>query len=318
MKPHRVGILSLLVIGVAVAILLSCSIEEAQPTPTKTPAFVPTPTATPSPIRTLTARQQEAIDFATGRKSVAIPIPTLTPARLPPPTLTARQQETFDYLTGRKSIGTPTPAPTPTATPFPTPTPIPTPTATPVPATVGERQLDWFKERCKEGNFPRGDTEYGRLDLGTMVKGELLLGEYSDHPNAVLGHPFTIAGSKWIPANKWLRVPLESDGAYSEGGTCISIIPYLPPWWESYEESDYAITIRLVPLSEVDLTDEQLTFTKGYHYISKALGYTGSFQVQMWWTGSDVPERRQNGQVISYNFSSKGPGRRDMSDPPTD
>ena len=103
MKPHRVGILGLWVIGVAVAILLSCSIEEAQPIPTNAPA----------PVSTLTARQQEAIDHLKGRKSLATPIPTptvvltvtfiptRTPARRPPPTLTAQQQEAIDYATGR-------------------------------------------------------------------------------------------------------------------------------------------------------------------------------------------------------------------------
>ena len=222
MKPHRVGILGLWVIGVAVAILLSCSIEEAQPIPTNAPA----------PISTLTARQQEAIDHLKRRKSLATPIstptvtfiPTLTPARLPPPTFTARQQEVLDYATGRKSVGTPTPAPTPTATPVPEPTPVPTATA--VPLTVGELQLDRFRRLCGTGVGVTSHRKDGDIDYYGGVSGKYLLDHYSEHPNTVLGELPPIAGAVW--QTRWPGVPLEGEGAYSEGGTCLLVYTRFP------------------------------------------------------------------------------------------
>ena len=317
MKPDMAGVLGLVTIGVLAIIALGCSIEEAELTPTKAPA----------PIPILTARQQEAIDHLTGRESLATPIPTptattiptRTPARLPPPTRTARQQEALDYATGRKYIGTPTPVPTPTATPVPTPTPAATPTATPVPSTVGERQLDWFKWQCEtHGVAAWAPLEHGNIHYYGGVSGKYLLDHYSDHPNASIGK-LTFAGSRW--ETRWLGVPLESDGAYSEGGTCILISTGSPhsTWWATDWEPDYTTTIRLLPLDEVSLSEEELTFSEGYHFLSKETGYTGRFDVRMWWSGSaDVPQEERNGKVILFNFWSKGPGRREMNSHPTD
>ncbi len=320
MKPHRVGILGLWVIGVAVTVLVSCSIEEAQPIPANAPV----------PISTLTARQQEAIDHLKGRKSLATPIPTptvmltvtfiptRTPARLPPPTFTSRQQEALDYATGRKSVGTPTPAPTPTATPVPEPTPVPTSTA--VPLTVGELQLRRFRDMCLESGV--GDTSYradGDIHYRGGVAGEYLLDHYSEHPNTVLGELPPIAGAVW--QTRWRGVPLEGEGAYSEGGTCLLVYTRFPhlTWRVSGWDPDDTTTIRLIPLGETDLTEEELTFTEGYHFLSREMGYTGKFRVTMWWTGSvDVPQEERSGQVRVFNFWSAGPGRRNMSDPSTD
>ena len=323
MKPHRVGILGLWVIGVAVAVLVSCSIEEAQPIPTNAPA----------PISTLTARQQEAIDHLKGRKSLATPIPTptvmltvtfiptRTPARLPPPTFTARQQEVLDYATGRKYIGTPTPVPTPTATPVPTPTPAATPTATPVPATVGERQLAHFKWLCETyGVSLTTHRPGGDIDYYGGVSGKYLLDHYSDHPNTVVGS-VQFAGARW--QKRWPGVPLDSDGAYSEGGTCMLVYPDVPhsTWTVGDWEPDNTVTIRLEPIDEEgsNFTEEELTFTEGYHFLSQETGYLGRYNVRMWWTGSaDVPQEDRRGIVYIFNFWSAGPGRRDMNDLPTD
>ncbi len=334
MKPHRVGILGLWVIGVAVAILLSCSIEEAQPIPTNAPA----------PISTLTARQQEAIDHLKGRKSLATPIPTptvmltvtfiptRTPARLPPPTFTSRQQEALDYATGRKSVGTPTPAPTPTATPVPTPTSIPCKSKACGQGyfpngglgaakdlwpdiTSGERQLAGFVAECElTGVGYREYTQDGDRSKWVKVQRQYL-------PDQPLGDIIKVGLNPWGPVwqdREWWweeeQISVDGSGAYREGGSCLLVYDNRKPLYEP----GTSLKVRLVPRGDTTLSSEQLEFGEGYHYISDETGYDGIYDVEMWWEDPDVLTEDREGDVILFHFLSYGPGRRDVDDPPAD
>ena len=128
-------------------------------------------------------------------------------------------------------------------------------------------------------------------------------------PNTAFGE-IVFAGSVW--ETRWPGVPLESDGAYVEGGTCMLVLTYGKhlTWRVSSWEKEYSVTVRLKSLDGVELEEEQLTFEEGYHYLSKEDGYTGRFEVRMWWTGDpDVPKDEREGRLRLFNFQSAGPGR---------
>ena len=244
----------------------------------------------------------------------AAPSPTLAIAPNPPWTPDPLPTWTPSPVSTPSPV--PTPAPVPTPTPVPTPSPVPTPT--PVPLTAGERQLAWWEWQCEtHGVAAWGRMEHGEVRVQRSFSSRYLLDRYSDHPNTTVD-VITIAGSRWVPSYQWGGVPLESDGAYSEGGTCL-FINTRPPhmtWTVHRWIPDETTTIRLVPLDDdVDLTEEELTFTEGYHFLSKEEGYTGRFEVKMWWTGDPAvqPEDRA-GQVILFNFWSAGPGRQEKVD----
>ena len=323
MKLHRIGILGLLVIGATIVILIGCSVEEAQPTPTKTPPFVPTSTATPYPIRTLTALQQEAIDYAAGRKSVATSIPNLA--------------------------ATPIPTPTPTRVPIPTSTPAPpavrTPTPTPIPCasgycglgyhqtggtnattaaakdlwpniTVGERQLAGFMADCKlTGVGTLQYTQDGDHSKYSSAK-KLYL------PNRPLGDIIEKGLNPWGPVwqdRDWWweeeRISIDGSGAYREGGSCLLVSGPDWPWFDGITGK---VRVRLVPRGDTSLSPEQLEFGEGYHYISNETGYDGIYDIEMWWIDPDVLQEDRRGEVILFHFLSYGPGRREVNNPPLD
>ena len=180
--------------------------------------------------------------------------------------------------------------------------------------------MDRFQDTCVRlgvavlTHRPDGDIHYAG-----GFSSKYLLDHYSDHPNTVLGELPPIAGGVW--QTRWPGIPLEGEGAYSEGGSCMLVVTGFPhmTWGVPGWDPDDTTTIRLIPLGETDLTEEELTFTEGYHYLSQELGYTGKFRVTMWWTGDvDVPQEERNGEIRVFNFWSAGPGRRDMNDPSTD
>ena len=249
--------------------------------PTPPPAEVVGPTAT-LPVAPTSTPDKVAMLYALLRQTEA-PSPTQAPVSTATPV----------------STPTPTPTPTPTSTPIPIPTPIPVPEL-----TVGERQLERFKDRCET----TGVSAYGNVVFTSFVKAKYLLDDYSDHPNTIVGRIQTI-GSTW--SERWPGIPLESDGAYVERGTCILLSTQHPhsTWFPRDWEPEYTTTIRLELVSG-DGEVEELTLTEGYHFLSAEDESVDVYYVRMWWTGDpDVPIEDRSGKIIMFDFKSAGPGR---------
>ena len=260
--------------------------------------------------------------------------PTRTPR--PIPTRPARPTPTFDV----SILSNPDATPWPTSTPKPpTPTPIPSPTPHPdmpvgtggyypnpwskyysklswVPVwspaeTVGERQLERFRLQCElVGVADRVARKDGDIRYYSSAGGNYLL----DHDGGATVGTISIVGSKWLPKQRWHGVPLEGEGAYSEGGTCLLVSTHSPhsTWWATDWEPEYTITIRLVPHGDTPQPAEELIFTEGYHFLAAPDDVSLRYEVQMWWTGSpQVPQEERFGKVRVFNFWSAGPGRQE-------
>lgn len=275
-------------------VICTCLVLACGPQPTE---WVYSPTETPLPTNTI----------APNPPSSPEPIPTPTATRLP---LLLFPLHRAPSPTPIPPTPTPTPTPPPTSTPTLILTATPIPTTTPVPLTVGEKQLEWFEWQCEaHGVALWSPLEQGDMQLGGKIVGQYLMNHYSDHPNTVLAD-IEIAGSVW--ETRWIGIPLDSDGAYSEGGTCLLVATSYPhgTWHPNSWEPDYTTTVRLESLDGANLTEDELTFGEGYHFLSKEEGYIGRFAVRMWWTGeANVPQEDRRGEVILFNFWSAGPGR---------
>lgn len=257
---------------------------------------------------------QTSTEWISPTATPAVPTATSLPGIVLPPWSSPTPLPTIEVTPTPNPTPMPTPTVRPAATPQPKPTSVPTATPTSAPEpdlTIGETQLEKFKRQCERSGVADNITDHtvGRTSYSRGLYGRYLLDRLSDHENTILGN-MEVVGSVW--ETRWPGVPLESDGAYVERGSCILVSTQgkHSTWTAGKWRPEGSVTVRLDSLDGADLTEEELTFEEGYHYLSKEEGYTGLFAVRMWWTGDpEVPQVERRGVLRRFDFSSAGPGR---------
>ena len=177
-------------IGLALAAIIACGGESAEPTSTTVPAAAteaptpvpdtpaPAPTATPVPTQAPTEAPQptRAPEPTSTPEPTATTVPTATPEPTEAPTATPEPTSAPEPTATTVPTATPEPTEEPTATPEPTAAPAtPAPTAAPANPVVGDlaplgSNLLWvahFSNETKEWSVydPSGAFEPGQLPL---------------------------------------------------------------------------------------------------------------------------------------------------------